>query len=46
MVTMVILSIAALIVPVGFGLMLLQFLLRTIQGFVKAIQGQPEEEAQ
>jgi TRAP-type C4-dicarboxylate transport system permease small subunit len=39
-------STAALIVPVGFGLMLLQFLLRTIQGFVKAIQGQPEEEAQ
>jgi TRAP-type C4-dicarboxylate transport system permease small subunit len=37
---------AALIVPVGFGLMMLQFLLRTIQGFVKAVQGQRAEDAE
>jgi TRAP-type C4-dicarboxylate transport system permease small subunit len=35
---------AALIVPVGFGLMMLQFLLRTIQGLVKAVRGEPDEE--
>jgi TRAP-type C4-dicarboxylate transport system permease small subunit len=34
---------AALIVPVGFGLMTLQFIIRLIQGLEKAIRGEPEE---
>ena len=36
---------AALIVPVGFGLMMLQFLLRAIRGFMMAVRGEPEEDA-
>ena len=39
-------TVAAMIVPVGFGLMMLQFLLRTVRGFVKAIGGEPEEDAE
>jgi TRAP-type C4-dicarboxylate transport system permease small subunit len=35
---------AAMIVPVGFGLMTLQFIIRTIQNAAKAIRGEPEEE--
>jgi TRAP-type C4-dicarboxylate transport system permease small subunit len=35
---------AAMIVPVGFGLMTLQFIIRTIQSLAKAIHGEPEEE--
>ena len=34
---------AALIVPVGFALMTLQFLLRAIQGFAEAVRGPAEE---
>jgi TRAP-type C4-dicarboxylate transport system permease small subunit len=36
---------AALIVPAGFGLMTVQFALRTTQSLVKAIHGEPEEDS-
>ncbi|HUJ76207.1 MAG TPA: hypothetical protein VL359_15190, partial [bacterium] len=35
---------AALIVPAGFGLMALQFLLRSLDSLGKGIRGEPDEE--
>ena len=36
---------AALIVPVGFLLMAVQFCLRTVQNLARAVRGEPEEES-
>jgi TRAP-type C4-dicarboxylate transport system permease small subunit len=36
---------AALIVPVGFGLIALQYVIRAIQSLVKAIRGRPDEDS-
>jgi len=37
-------STAALIVPVGFGVMAIQFLLRSIESLGKGLRGEPDEE--